>query len=148
DDDVVDGVVSDVELELEVLVEDVLVDVVDDVEVLVDVLVEVVVLVDVVVGAFGLQTAGNGPNSGTAAASMQSVLNRVMQSTQSTRSCASTIAPPQLDPSNGATFAHVVGNPMLAGVRSPVPSHEPSLPPQALQIASCSFVSAFAMAAS
>jgi hypothetical protein len=135
---------DDVELEVEVLLvvdDEVELDV-DD-ELLLDVELDVLVLVVVVV-AFGLQRASSGPNSGTAAWSMQSVLNSVTQSTQVTRSFAVTTAPLQLDgvPSKGLPYGQVAGNPIDATGTSPLPSQSLSGPPHALQMVVIFFVSA------
>ncbi len=139
--------VDDVEVD-EVEVDDVEV---DDVLVELDVLLlvddELVLLVlDVVVVWFGLQRGSSGlANSGTAAASMQSTLNFVTQSTQSTMSPASTIAPPQLDgmPSNGAPYGQFAGKPMAEDAMSGLPPQTLSVPPHALQMVRTFFVSAF-----
>jgi hypothetical protein len=141
-------VVTDVDVLLEV---ELLVDVDDDVlveeDVVDDVLLEVeldVLEVVVVVVAFGLQRGSSGPNSGTAAWSVQSVLNSVTQSTQFFKSSTVTMAPVQLDgvPSKGLPYGHVAGKPIAATATSPLPSHSLSPPPHALQMAVTFFVSA------
>jgi hypothetical protein len=146
-DDVLD--VEDVDVEVELvdvevveLVELELVDVLDvEVELVDDVLV-----VDVVVVAFGLHCVGSGfTNSGTATASMQSVLKVDTQSTQSTTSCVSTIAPVQLDGSKVVTAGHVPEKPYEPGVRSAAPPQSLSVPPHALQMLEIFFVSALEM---
>jgi hypothetical protein len=163
DDDVLEEVdeVLDVEL-LELDVDDVLVLVeeVDELDVLIDV--EVVELVDVdvedelvddelldvlvVVAWLGLHCAGSGlTNSGTATASMQSVLKVATQSTQATTSCASAIVAEQAVGSNVVTAGQVLEKPIAAGVRSAVPPHTLSVPPQAAQMVAAFFVSAFQM---
>jgi hypothetical protein len=145
--DVLVVVVDDVEVELvDVLVEDdVEVEVVAVDEVLVDVVLVVLVLVVVVVW-FGLQTIGSGlTKPGTATASMQSVLKTVTQSTQSTTSWASRMAPPQLDASNVVTEGQFPTKPIWAGVTSGAPPQSLSLPPHALQMVEIFLVSALEM---
>jgi hypothetical protein len=130
--DVLDVEEDDVEVELvdEVLVDDVL----------------EVLLVVVVVVAFGLHWIGSGfTNSGTATASMQSVLNVDTQSTQSTTSCVSTIAPVQLEGSKVVTAGHVPEKPYAPGARSAVPPQSLSVPPHALQMLETFLVSALEM---
>jgi hypothetical protein len=149
-DDVVTEVLVDVEDEVLVLVLDV--DDVDvEVELVEDVLVDVelvVLVVVVVVVAFGLHWAGSGlTNSGTATASIQSVLKVDTQSTQSTMSPASRIAPVQLDGGgpNVVTAGQVLEKPIGPAARSPLPSQSLSAPPHALQMLATFFASAFEM---
>jgi hypothetical protein len=157
-------VLLDVELEvlvLDVVVLDVLVLVVWDVDVLVEELVEVevelvdevlveeeldVLVVVVVVVWFGLHWMGSGlTNSGTATASIQSVLNTDTQSTQSTMFCALTMAPLQLDGSKVVTAGQFATNPIAPGVRSSPPPQSLSAPPHALQMDDTFLASAFEM---
>jgi len=120
------------ELELELLVE-------------VELLEDVLVVLDVVV-AFGLHSAGSGlTNCGTASALMQSTLNSVTQSTQSTMSCASRMAPMHDDAPGGVTSGQLVTKPTCAGVASPLPLQSLSAPPHALQMLEIFFVSALPM---
>jgi hypothetical protein len=136
-----------VELVVDVVVE-LVVEVVVDVVVLlvVDVVVdEVVVEVVVLVVATAPQAAGYGDTScGIAAASVQSVLNAATQSTQSTRSPMSVTGPAHDDAPIGVTAGHVAMKPTAAGVRSPLPSHNPSNPPHRRQIVRTLRSSAFA----
>jgi hypothetical protein len=137
-------VVVEEEVELE-LVDVLVVEEVDVDDVDVEVVLDVLVLVEVVV-AFGLQTAGSGDTMpGTATASMQSVLNVVTQSTQSTMSCASRMAPPQLEASNVVAEGQLPTKPMSPGVMSAAPPQTLSAPPHALQMVETFFVSALAI---
>jgi hypothetical protein len=78
---------------------------------------------------------------------MQSTLNSVTQSTQSTMSCTSTIAPLQLLGAPGiVTPGHVAGNPMSDGDRSSAPPHARSSPPHVLQMLATFFASALSIA--
>lgn len=132
----------------DVLVDDVLVELDElEVELLLEVeLVEdVLVVLDVVV-AFGLHSAGSGlTNCGTATAVMQSTLNSVTQSTQSTMSCASKMAPSHDDAPGGVTSGQPGTKPICAGVASPVPLQSLSAPPHALQMLEIFLVSALPM---
>ena len=137
----------------ELLVDDVLVDdVLEELDELDDVLLvevelveDVLVVLDVVV-AFGLHSAGSGlTNCGTATAVMQSTLNSVTQSTQSTMSCASKMAPSHDDAPGGVTSGQPGTKPICAGVASPVPLQSLSAPPHALQMLEIFFVSALPM---
>jgi hypothetical protein len=137
----------------ELLVDDVLVDEVleeldeldDELLVEVELVDDVLVVLDVVV-AFGLHCAGSGlTNCGTATAVMQSTLNSVTQSTQSTMSCASRMAPSHDDAPGGVTSGQLATKPICAGVASPLPLQSLSAPPHALQMLEIFFVSALPM---
>jgi hypothetical protein len=112
-----------------------------------DVVVVVVgIVVVVLVVAPAVQPAGYGvTSSGTAAASVQSVLNSATQSMHRRASCRSKTGPPQLEPARGETSGQVVANPMSAGAKSPTPLHRPSGPPHALQMVLTFRASALAM---
>jgi hypothetical protein len=97
----------------------------------------------VVVVAPGLQLPGSGlMNSGTATASMQSVLKVVTQSTQSTIAPTLAIGLPQAGGANGVTAGQLDTKPIAAGDTSPLPSQSPSEPPHALQMAATFLLSA------
>jgi hypothetical protein len=101
---------------------------------------------DDVLVAPGLQLPGSGlTNSGTATASMQSVLKVVTQSTQSTMAPALAIGLPQLGDAKGVTDGQLDTKPMAAGDTSPLPSQSLSAPPHALQMLATFLLSAFWM---
>jgi len=137
----------------ELLVDDVLVDdVLEELDELDDVLLvevelveDVLVVLDVVV-VFGSHSASSGlTNFVTSTAVMQTTLNSVTQSTQSTMSCASRMAPSHDDAPGGVTSGQLATKPICAGVASPLPLQSLSAPPHALQMLEIFLVSALPM---
>src|SRR6266404_6020445 len=77
---------------------------------------------------------------------MQSTLNSLTQSTQSTSFERSVTAPPHDAPPGTVTFGQLLGNPMVVGVKSSLVPQTRSEPPHALQMPTRIFESAFAIA--
>src|ERR1041385_5981278 len=79
---------------------------------------------------------------------MQSALNSVTQSTQSTMSWSELTAWPHAGSlPGGSTFGQVAANPIWATVKSSGPPHVLSAPPHAAQILATFLASAFVIAA-